>query len=112
MNFYDKIHELVRALKDTEDYKEFISLKEKIRKDEKKFQMLKDFKQRQAELQLSYMKGEKMQGDVEQNMQNLYSLLIQDENTRKLLECEMKINVMLADMQKIVSDGIKEIVEF
>ena len=45
-------------------------------------------------------------------MENLYSIIIQNENARKLLENEMKIDVMLADMQKIVGEGIKEIVEF
>ena len=45
-------------------------------------------------------------------MENLYSIIIQDEKARMLLENEMKLNVMLADMQKIVGDGIKELVEF
>ena len=45
-------------------------------------------------------------------MQNLYSIVIQNETSRKLLENEMKINVMLADMQKIIGDALKDIVDF
>ena len=32
MNFYDKIHELVRSLKQTNEYKEYLSIKETIKK--------------------------------------------------------------------------------
>ena len=45
-------------------------------------------------------------------MQNLYSIVIQNEISRKLLENEMKINVMLADMQKIIGDALKDIIDF
>ena len=45
-------------------------------------------------------------------MQNLYSIVIQNETSRKLLENEMKINVMLADMQKIIGDALKDIIDF
>ena len=37
MNFYDKINELVKFFKETEEYKEFIYLKTKIKKDEENY---------------------------------------------------------------------------
>ena len=74
--------------------------------------MLKDFKDKQKEHQMKYLSGNKIEESETQNMQNLYSIIIQNEKARKLLECEMKLDVMLADLQKIIGDGIKEIVEF
>lgn len=112
MNFYDKIHELARALKDTEEYKEYIKLKNELKSDEKKYNMVKDFKEKQREHQVKYLSGKDVSKDEQENMQNLYSILIQDEKIRKLLESEMKIDVFLADMQKIMGEAIKEIVEF
>ncbi len=112
MNFYDKIHELVRSLKQTNEYKEYLSIKETIKKDEKLYNMIKDFKEKQKEFQLKHISGVEMSNAEKSTMENLYSIIIQNENARKLLENEMKIDVMLADMQKIVGEGIKEIVEF
>ena len=112
MNFYDKIHETVRAFRQTEEFKEFLKLKEEIKKDEKLYAMLKDFKDKQKEHQMKYLSGNKIEESETQNMQNLYSIIVQNEKARKLLECEMKLDVMLADLQKIIGDGIKEIVEF
>lgn len=112
MNFYDKIHELVRSLKETEEYKTYLSLKEALKEDPKTYEMLKDFKKKQEEHQINYMNGKEMSEEELNNMQNLYSILIQNEKVRTLLESEMKLNVMLADLNKIVGEGLKEIVEF
>lgn len=112
MNFYDKIHELVKSFKETNEYKEFIELKEAIVNDEKTYSMLKDFKEKQKSHQIEYINTGKMNEDSQKELQNLYSILIQNADARKLLECEMRLDILLADMQKIVGEGIKEIVEF
>lgn len=112
MNFYDKVHEMVRALKETNEYKEYIKLKNNIKKDEKIYNIVKDFKDKQKDLQIKHINGIQMTDEEKLSMENLYSIIIQNENARKMLENEMKLDVMLADMQKIVGDGIKELVEF
>ena len=81
-------------------------------KDEKAYLMLKDFKEKQKKYQMEYIDGKEKNKEELSNMQNLYSLVIQNEISRKILENEMKINVMLADMQKIVGDALKDIIEF
>lgn len=110
--FYDKVHELVRALKESEEYKTYLNLKSELKNDSKAYEMIKDFKKKQEEHQLNYINGQEMGQDELNQMQNLYSLIIQNETSRKLLEAEMRLNVMLADMNKIVGEGLKEIVEF
>ena len=112
MNFYDKIHELVRSFKETDEYKEFMKIKENLAKDEKKYAMLKDFKEKQKTHQIEYISTNKINEESQKELQNLYSILIQTEEVRKLLECEMRLDILLADMQKIVAEGINEIVEF
>ena len=54
----------------------------------------------------------KVDESLKKELENLYSLLIRNEDIRKLLEQEMRINIMLADMQKTIGQAIKEIVEF
>jgi len=112
MNFHDKIHELVKSFKETSEYMEFIQLKQNLVKDEKKYAMLKDFKEKQKLHQIEYINTSKINEDSQKELQNLYSILIQNEEVRRLLECEMRLDILLADMQKIVAEGINEIVEF
>lgn len=112
MNFYDKVHEMIRAFKQTNEFKEYIELKEELKKDEQAYERLKDFKEKQKKYQMEYIDGKEQNEEALSQMQNLYSLVIQNEISRKLLENEMKINVMLADMQKIIGDALKDIIDF
>ncbi len=112
MNFYDKVHEMVRAFKQTDEFKEYIRLKNKLQEEEEAYKRLKDFKEKQKSYQIEYIDGKEQSKEKLDEMQNLYSIVIQNETSRKLLENEMKINVMLADMQKIIGDALKEIIDF
>lgn len=112
MNFYDKVHEMVRAFKQTNEFKEYIELKDNLKNEKEAYERLKEFKDKQKKYQLEYIDGKAQNEEVLKEMQNLYSLVIQNETSRKLLENEMKINVMLADMQKIMGDSLKDIIDF
>ena len=112
MNFYDKVHELVKCLKETNEYNEYLKLKKEISLDNKSYEMLKDFKKKQQEQQIAYMNTGKIDEDAKKVLENIYSILIQNETARQLLEYEMRIDVMLADMQKIIGEGIREILEY
>ncbi|CDC78511.1 uncharacterized protein BN667_00377 [Clostridium sp. CAG:465] len=112
MNFYDKVHEMVRAFKDTPEFREYVELKNKLKEEKDAYDRLKDFKERQKNYQMEYIDGKEQSKEKLDEMQNLYSIVIQNETSRKLLENEMKINVMLADMQKIIGDALKDIIDF
>ena len=112
MNFYDKVHEMVRAFKDTPEFREYVELKNKLKEEQDAYDRLKDFKERQKNYQMEYIDGKEQSKEKLDEMQNLYSIVIQNETSRKLLENEMKINVMLADMQKIIGDALKDIIDF
>ena len=112
MNFYDKVHEMVRAFKDTPEFREYVELKNKLKEEKDAYDRLKDFKERQKNYQMEYIDGKEQSKEKLEEMLNLYSIVIQNETSRKLLENEMKINVMLADMQKIIGDALKDIIDF
>lgn len=113
MNFYDKVHDMVRAFKDTEEYKKFLSLKNEIKQSKDKNDLLKNFKEKQNEMQMEYIKNNgKIDESKNTEMQNLYSILIQDSKIREYFETEMKLDIMIADMQKIIGEAVKEIVEY
>ncbi len=112
MNFYDNINNLVSAFKNTEEYTSYMKLKEEIKKDEKAYNTLKKFKDKQSEVQIEYINGREITKQVQEEMQNLYSIVIQDDNSRKLLELEMKINRILADIQKSLGNAVEDIVKF
>ena len=112
MSFHDSINELVVSFKDTQEYKEYLQLKQKLKQDDNVYNMLKDFKDKQNQVQISYLNGQDISKEKQEEMENLYSIVIQNDDCRKILECEMKINIILADLQKSMGTAIEELVKF
>lgn len=112
MNFYDKVHELVRELKNTEEYIEYMHMKEQVQKNPEIFAKVKEFKDKQREQQIQYISGKEITEEDKQYMQNLYSIIIHNSEAAKFFEEEIKLNVLLADIQKILGEGIKDVLEF
>ena len=112
MNFYDKVNDMISSFKQMEEYKKYIELKEKIKKDEEVSAKLKEFKDKQQTHQLEFINTGNLSEEHKSELENLYSILIQNEDVRKFLEYEMKLDIYLADMQKAIGDGIKEMLEF
>ena len=112
MNFHENINKLDESFKETQEYKEYLDLKENLKKNNEVYNMLKDFKEKQNEVQISYLNGKDISKEKQQEMENLYSIVIQNDDCRKILECEMKINIILADLQKSMGEAIEELVKF
>ena len=112
MNFYDKIHALVRDLKDTPEYVNYMAIKEKVKADTELSEKIKSFRQRQREEQLKYINGTQMDEKVKNELQQQYSLIIQNPLAVEFFQAEIKLDVLLADMQKILGEGLKDVVEF
>ena len=112
MNFYDNINNLVLSFKQTDEYKEYMNLNEKLKQNQDVYNMLKDFKDKQNEVQIAFLNGQDVSKEKKEEMENLYSIVIQNEDCRKILECEMKINIILADLQKSMGTAIEELVKF
>ena len=112
MNFYDKVHELVRDLKKTNEYKKYMELKAKVKEDTVLSEKVKMFKDKQMAYQKEYLAGKEMDDAAKQEMQQLYSLIIQSPIAADFFQAEIVLDVMLADMQKIIGEGIKDALDF
>lgn len=112
MNFYDKVHEMIRCLKDTPEYKEYVSAKADVKNNKELSDKIIAFREAQRTEQMRYIKGEAMNEDTKTKLSGMYSEIIQNELGVRFFQAEIKIDVMLADMQKIISEGIQDVVEF
>ena len=69
MNVYEEAHSLERAIKESEEYKEFKRLKEKIDAEESLKKMMEDFHSKQLELQTKQMMGQEVTSEMMQSVQ-------------------------------------------
>ena len=111
MNPYDKVHELVRALKDCREAKEYLEIKEELYKDEKTKGMIKDFREKQVEVQSLLMQGKEAEQEKMEKLQSLYSILASNVKVKEFFDKEVAFDVMMSDVYKIIGESMKDILE-
>ncbi len=109
MNVYDTANNLAREIKESPEYKEYADAKSQIANNPDKNIKLKEFEQLRYETQLSAMQGKQIDDESTKKLQEKYAALIEDEEIKQYFESEIKFNVMMADVNKILSEAIKDV---
>ncbi|MDQ8739193.1 YlbF family regulator [Paenibacillus sp. LHD-38] len=111
MNVYDKAYELAKALKDSEEAKLLKLAKEEAEANPEAKSMLDDFRERQTFLQQKMMAGEEPSAEDMEKMNKLYEVISQNPLIGKLLDAERRFAVVFEDVNRIMSDVLKSIVD-
>lgn len=104
MNVYDQAHNLARAVKESEEFKQYDYLKKVIDQNEELSKMIKDFQAKQFELQAKQMMGEQMPADMMQQVQELYQIIMKDPTAAQYMQAEMRFSLMMNDVYKILGE--------
>jgi cell fate (sporulation/competence/biofilm development) regulator YlbF (YheA/YmcA/DUF963 family) len=111
MNIYDKAYELAKALKESEEAKLLKAAKEVAEADPAAKEMLDGFRERQNFLQQKMMAGEEPSSEDMEKMNKLYEVITLNPLIGKLLEAERRFAVVFEDVNRIMSDVLKSIVD-
>lgn len=104
MNIYDQAHELARSMKESEEYTEYMRLKEVAYSDNTNKALLDEYKRLQYQMQIKLAGGERMEEDELQRMQQIAGLLQFNPDASAYLLAEFRFQKMLADIYKILAD--------
>lgn len=107
MNVYDKAHELVRALKESPDYKEYIKLAEIIKKDLKAQEMLIEFRKKNLDIQQRQLAGKPVDQSKIDEVQKLYDIVKLNKDINQFLVVEYRLGKTMVDVQRIIGEGVK-----
>ncbi len=111
MNVYDTANRLAQEIKTSEEYltykkaKEYIDLKPDLK------EKIMDFQKLRYETQLSSMQTGKEDEEKLKKIQEMYSELIQIDEVKRYFDTELKFNVMLADVNKIISEAVEDVIK-
>ena len=107
MNVYDAAHSLSQAVKGSEEYKQFATLKAEIAKNEELKKMVDDFQAKQVELQAKQMMGENPGEQAMQNIQNLYEVMSRDPLAAQYLQAQIRFSLMMKDVYEILGEVLQ-----
>ncbi|PWI58074.1 YlbF family regulator [Sulfoacidibacillus thermotolerans] len=109
MNPYDKAHELVRALRESEEFRAMKKAVEQVGSDEQAKRMILDFHMKQLEFERKRLLGEETSQQDQADLQKLYDVLQLHTAVRDYLRAEYQFGVIVQDIQKIIADALQEV---
>ena len=111
MQVYDTANRLAEELKNSEEYvnykmaKETLSLKPDLKK------KIMEFEEARYDAQITAMQTGKADEEKTKKMQQLYIELIENDEAKKFFDAETKFNIVLVDVNKIIGDAIKDVIQ-
>ena len=111
MNPYDKVKELVEAIKNSEQVVEYKKIKEEVYQDEQCKDMIKEFRDKQSEVQSLLMMGQEADQEKMEKLQSLYQILVSNPKVKDFFDKEVQFDEMLAEVYKEIGEGVKDIIE-
>ena len=109
MTVYDKCQALAVSLKSSREYVEFKEIKEKVMKESGLKDKIDEFEKIRYEEQLLAIQGEEQNLAKMQKLQDLYNILINDPIVKEYFDKEVRFNLMIADVNKMIGEAIKDV---
>ena len=109
MNVYDTANKLAKEIRESEEYKSYKKLKDEIMSNPTSKKKIEEFEQLRYEVQLTHYTGENRDEEKTKKLEEMYAMLVQDEQIKNYFDLEVKFNVMIADVNKIIAEAIRDV---
>ena len=106
MNVYDQAHSLAKAIKESNEFKEFDEARKEIENDEQASQMMQDLHKLQIEMQTAQMTGEDVNEDLFSKIQSLSTMIATKPAAASFMQKEAVFSIMMNDVFQIIGDAV------
>jgi len=109
MNVYDTANKLASEIRNSQEYLDYKNIKEELNQNPEIKKKLEEFEKARYEVQLESIKGEEQEKAKLEETQKIYIELVQNDLAKKYFETELKFNVLLADVNKIIAESVQDV---
>ena len=109
MNVYDTANRLASELKSSQEYLDYKKVKEELNNNPEIKEKMDQFEKARYEVQVEAIKGQEEEKEKVEQMQKIYLDLIQNDLAKRYFEIELKFNVLLADVNKIIAESVQDV---
>ena len=110
MNVYDTANRLAGEIRSSEEYIKFKNAKEKIMNNSSYKDKISQFEKLRYEEQLNAIQNGKPDEEKMKQIQSLYGELLQVPEIKEYFDTEFKFNVLIGDVNKIISESVKDVI--
>ncbi len=109
MYVYDEANNLAKAIQDSKEYKEYKKIKEELEAIPEMKAKVEEFEKIRYEVQVMSFQGEKQDEEKMKKLQEMYDILMKETKIKEYFDIEVRFNIMLADVNRIISESVKDL---
>ena len=111
MNIYDTANRLAQEIKQSEEYMNYKMAKQTLNLNTTLKEKMAQFEQKRYETQIVMMQTGKQDEDKMKEVQDLYAELLEIDEAKKFFEAETKFNIVIADINKIIGEAVRDVIQ-
>ena len=109
MNVYDTANRLASEIRASEEYVKYKEVKQRIERSIELKQKIDEFEKLRYDVQVLAMQGKEVGEEKNKKLQEMYTILIEEKEIKEYFDLEVKFNVMLADVNKIIAESVQDV---
>lgn len=109
MYVYDEANNLAKAIQESKEYKEYKKVKEEMEAISEMKTKIEEFEKIRYEVQVISFQGDKQDEEKMKKLQEMYEILMKEPKIKEYFDIEVRFNIMLADVNKIISESVKDL---
>lgn len=109
MYVYDEANNLAKAIQESREYLEYKKAKEEINSNPDMKAKVDEFEKIRYDVQVMSFQG-KEDPEKMQKLQEMYNILNNDKEIKEYFDTEVRFNIMLADVNRIISESVKDLI--
>lgn len=111
MNVYDTANRLAGEIKQSQEYVNYKMAKQTLNLNTALKEKMQEFEKARYEVQIEMMQTGKNNEEKYKEVQALYAELVENNEAKKFFEAETKFSIMIADVNKIIGEAIKDVMQ-
>ena len=110
MYVYDEANNLAKAIQESKEYKEYKKAKEELETVPEMKAKVNEFEKIRYEAQVLAFQGKNEDEEKMKKLQEMYDILMKEPKIKEYFDIEVRFNIMLADVNKIISESVKDLI--
>ena len=110
MQVYDTANRLASEIKESEEYVNFKMAKQAINLNPDLKKKLDEFEKARYDEQVAMLQTGKQDDEKIKKVQEIYTELIQQDEAKKYFNAELKFNVLIGDVNRIIAESVKDLI--
>ena len=110
MQVYDTANRLASEIKSSEEYVNYKMAKQAINLNQNLKKKIDEFEKARYEEQIEMMQTGKQNDEKMKKVQELYIELMEQEEAKRYFDAELKFNILIGDVNKIIAESVQDLI--